>query len=64
MIKLSGGYMKDKYVEMLRELVLELAKCEIDYKIDFSDNVKRLILFDKFEICLRISKLSLLYLKK
>ena len=23
MIKLSGGYMKDKYVEMLRKLVLE-----------------------------------------
>ena len=41
--------MKDKYVEMLRELVLEFAKCEIDCKIDFSDNVKRLLLFDKFE---------------
>ena len=48
MIKLSGGYMKDMYVEMLRELVLGFAKCEIDYKIDFSDNVKRLMLFDKF----------------
>ncbi|MDO4377444.1 MAG: hypothetical protein Q4C38_04820, partial [bacterium] len=41
--------MKDKYVEMLRKLVLEFAKCEIDYKIDFSDNVKRLLLFDKFD---------------